>query len=52
MTDRYRARFSRLRQEGTKAFIPFTLLGWPDRSWSLEIIKLMIDSGASALELG
>jgi tryptophan synthase alpha chain len=52
MTDRYSARFSQLRQQGKKAFIPFTLLGWPDRSRSLEIIKLMIDSGASALELG
>ncbi|HEY9868357.1 MAG TPA: tryptophan synthase subunit alpha [Candidatus Obscuribacterales bacterium] len=52
MTDRYNARFSQLRKEGKKAFIPFTLLGWPDRSRSLEIIKLMIESGASALELG
>lgn len=52
MQTRYDARFSRLRAAGKKAFIPFTLLGWPDRSTSLEIIKLMIESGASALELG
>jgi len=52
MHNRYEARFSRLRDAGKKAFIPFTLLGWPDREKSLEIIKLMIASGASALELG
>src|SRR5262249_43007366 len=52
MQNRYEARFSQLRDAGKKAFIPFTLLGWPDREKSLEIIKLMIASGASALELG
>jgi len=52
MQNRYEARFSQLRGSGKKAFIPFTLLGWPDRDKSLEIIKLMIDSGSSALELG
>jgi tryptophan synthase alpha chain len=52
MNDRYGKRFSQLRKEGRKAFIPFTLLGWPDRKRSLEIIKGMIGSGATALELG
>jgi tryptophan synthase alpha chain len=50
--NRYDARFQALRSQGGKAFIPFTLLGWPDRETSLQIIKAMIDSGASALELG
>jgi tryptophan synthase alpha chain len=34
------------------AFIPFTLLGWPNVEESFNIIKTLIDSGASALELG
>lgn len=34
------------------AFIPFTLLGWPDAQRSFEIIKTLIDSCATALELG
>ncbi len=52
MRNRYETRFSQLRAAGKKAFIPFTLLGWPDRDKSLAIIKQMIASGASALELG
>lgn len=52
MNSRYAQRFAQLGMRREKAFIPFTLLGWPDRDLSLEIIKLMIDSGASALELG
>ena len=52
MSDRYGEAFSALRKDGGKAFIPFTLLGWPDAEKSLEIIKTMIDSGATALELG
>lgn len=34
------------------AFMPFTLMGWPDVDASFNIIKAMIDGGASALELG
>lgn len=52
MTKRYRTRFSQLKANGKKAFIPFTLLGWPNRESSLQIIKAMIDTGAAALELG
>jgi tryptophan synthase alpha chain len=52
MDNRYTARFRLLRQNNQKAFIPFTLLGWPDKELSLSIIKTMIDSGASMLELG
>ncbi|HNG95323.1 MAG TPA: tryptophan synthase subunit alpha [Acidobacteriota bacterium] len=50
--NRYDRRFATLRETGQKAFIPFTMLGWPDRDRCLESIRLMIESGASALELG
>jgi tryptophan synthase alpha chain len=52
MSDRYKLRFQKLRESGRKVFMPFTLLGWPDRERSLALIKQMIESGASALELG
>jgi tryptophan synthase alpha chain len=52
MSDRYKARFAKLKQEKHKAFMPFTLLGWPNKERSLALIKQMIDAGASALELG
>ncbi len=50
--NRYDRRFATLRETGQKAFIPFTMLGWPDRDRCLETIRVMIESGASALELG
>jgi tryptophan synthase alpha chain len=52
MSDRYKARFEKLKQQQHKAFMPFTLLGWPNKEKSLALIKQMIDAGASALELG
>ena len=52
MSKRYQARFDKLRKENLKAFMPFTVLGYPNKEKSLSIIKTMIDSGASALELG
>lgn len=52
MSERYKQRFARLRAAGKKAFIPFTLLGWPDREQSLQMVRAMIDGGATALELG
>lgn len=52
MTDRYQQTFKTLKEAGHAAFIPFTLLGWPDKQKSLSIIKTLIDAGASALELG
>lgn len=52
MSERYKARFHALAESKKKAFMPFTLLGWPDKKKSLALIKQMIDSGASALELG
>lgn len=50
--DRYANLFSRLGGDAGKAFIPFTILGWPDRETSLQMLKTMINSGAHALELG
>lgn len=35
-----------------KAFIPFTVLGYPDIKTSIEIIKTMAESGSDMLELG
>jgi tryptophan synthase alpha chain len=52
MSDRYKRRFAQIAQDGRKAFIPFTLLGWPSAEASLEIARTMIESGATALELG
>ncbi|MDX2085466.1 MAG: tryptophan synthase subunit alpha [Candidatus Melainabacteria bacterium] len=52
VVNRYNQRFEQLRQAGAKAFVPFTLLGWPNADTSLEIIETMIESGATALELG
>jgi tryptophan synthase alpha chain len=49
---RYARRFKQLSQAGQKAFIPFTLLGWPDMETSYKSIRLMIEAGVSALELG
>jgi len=35
-----------------KGFMPFTILGDPDKETSFEIVKTLIDSGVSCLELG
>lgn len=51
-TNRYARRFKAMASEGRKAFIPFTLLGWPTPDVSMAVVKQMIDSGATALELG
>ena len=52
MPNRYELAFDLVRKKNGKAFLPFTVLGWPDKTRSLEIIKKMIDSGCTALELG
>ncbi|MGE0200416.1 MAG: tryptophan synthase subunit alpha [Candidatus Melainabacteria bacterium] len=51
-TGRYARTFAKLRADGRKAYIPFTLLGWPNREMSLSILQQLADSGATALELG
>ncbi len=39
-------------RDGGRSFIPFSVIGYPSAEASLNIIKAMIDGGASALELG
>src|SRR6478609_3513017 len=51
-TSRYAKSFAELREQNRKAFIPFTLLGWPNAEKSFEIIESMIAGGATMLELG
>lgn len=48
---RYEKRFSKLQEEGRAAFIPFTVLGFPDYKKSLQIIKSYLKY-ADVLELG
>jgi tryptophan synthase alpha chain len=52
MPDRYETTFAQLKSSSEHAFIPFTLLGWPNADQSFEIIRTLIDAGAAALELG
>ncbi|MFA4805703.1 tryptophan synthase subunit alpha [Helicobacter pylori] len=49
---RYQNMFETLKKQEKMAFIPFVTLGDPNYEWSFEIIKTLIDSGVSALELG
>lgn len=52
MSDRYAAMFERLRSDGRGAFVPFVVLGDPDRATSDRILDALVDGGADALELG
>src|ERR1700693_3255668 len=52
MSRRYEQSFAGLSRAKRKAFIPFTVLGWPDVDSCYEHVCAMIDSGATALELG
>ena len=52
VSTRYERLFSRLKSENKKAFIPYTMLGYPERESSLRAIKMMLECGAHALELG
>ncbi|GAA0852882.1 tryptophan synthase subunit alpha [Aliiglaciecola litoralis] len=49
---RYANMFARLDNCNQGAFVPFVMLGDPDKKTSFEIIKTLVDSGADALELG
>lgn len=49
---RYEKLFSALAQKNEGAFIPFVVLGDPDKSVSREAIEALIEGGADALELG
>jgi len=48
----YNEVYANLKKEGKIAFVPFTILGFPNYDTSLEIIKTMIENGADILELG
>jgi tryptophan synthase alpha chain len=52
MSKRYEDMFARLREEKQGAFVPFTVLGDPDKNTSIRIIETLINAGADALELG
>lgn len=49
---RYAAMFEQLDGKDQGAFVPFVMIGDPDKGTSLAIIKQLIESGADALELG
>ncbi len=49
---RYAAMFEKLDAANQGAFVPFVMLGDPDKKTSFDIIKTLVDSGADALELG
>ena len=49
---RYERLFAHLRRRGEGAFVPFTLLGDPDAGRSAQIVRLLADAGADAIELG
>lgn len=52
LPDRYSQLSARLKAEGRQAFVPFTVLGWPNKEDSHTLINSLIESGADALELG
>lgn len=41
-----------LKKKGKALFVPFVVLGDPDRKRSVEIVRLLVENGADALELG
>jgi tryptophan synthase alpha chain len=45
-------RISAAFKQGHPAFMPYCVLGYPDRRTSLEIVKQLVDVGADLLELG
>jgi tryptophan synthase alpha chain len=50
--DRYQQMFSALAAKKQGAFVPFVMVGDPDKATSLAIIEALIAGGADALELG
>jgi tryptophan synthase alpha chain len=49
---RFATRFQALKEANKKAFIPFTLLGYPTLEDSKKILKTLVDAKPAALELG
>ncbi|VFP77757.1 tryptophan synthase subunit alpha [Buchnera aphidicola] len=52
MKSRYKILFKKLSSKKEYCFIPFVVLGDPSMDVSLELINILIKSGADALELG
>ena len=50
--NRYAQMFHTLSQKDEAAFIPFTTLGFPDFKRSINIIEILVEAGADAIELG
>ncbi len=50
MPNRFETMFASLKDR--KAFIPYTILGYPSRESCLETVRTMIQAGANAIELG
>ena len=50
--DRYADMFAGLEAKNQGAFVPFVMIGDPDKETSFNIIKTLIENGADALELG
>jgi tryptophan synthase alpha chain len=48
----YEAAFERTKTKKEGAFIPFVVAGDPDFETSLEIVKVFVENGADALEIG
>ncbi len=49
---RYQQAFTALAKKNENAFIPFVIIGDPNAEQSFDVIKVLIDAGADALELG
>lgn len=49
---RYADMFSALSAKNQGAFVPFVMIGDPDKQTSFDIIKTLVENGADALELG
>jgi tryptophan synthase alpha chain len=49
---RYQQVFAELAEKNENAFIPFVIIGDPNAEQSFDVIKVLIDAGADALELG
>jgi tryptophan synthase alpha chain len=52
VTDRYATLFNHLAQTGTTALIPYLVIGDPTPQDFLDIVEVLIEHGADALELG
>ncbi len=48
----YEDAFNRVKARNEGAFIPFTVAGDPDFETSLKIVKIFVENGADALEIG